>query len=680
MNKLLQMNVVTKIALGYLLIVLTLLFASFAGFNGTQRLSNSLDFITTKAWDTADGAMEGVINIQRQMLLTQAIVNAAGKGELLEANNMVEAESEANAALQRMFDAKQVPDTMVDDFKMVLAQFTQNREQVIQAAQRYVKSLNNMKSNAKSFVGFMMYIEEIGDGEVDKLENTPDKTLTWRDIKEPWAAADGAMEARIALLTRLNQYQLYIDNNLDVDMVQNELGKSLEELEATSQQIIALPAFNTVVPEGEFKGRIFTDVLPEILNGHKQTLATAITDFQDFKSAAQGFNKTSQLLLEKLDAMEEKADGAVEGEQSNIDSAISSSYSMIMIALVVGIGVSILAILFSIRFIVTPLVTVARNLKDISQGEGNLTVALDVKSKDEIGDIALGFNMFVEKIRTTIIKVSNSTEQLSTASENMRDITNTTSKNISQQQSETEQVATAMNEMTSTVAEVSTHAALAEESARSAQEHSEEGQRIVNETINVIDNLAQEVKNASDVILTVEKDSEQIGSVLDVIKGIAEQTNLLALNAAIEAARAGEQGRGFAVVADEVRTLASRTQESTQEIQAMIERLQASSKQAVTAMETGRKTAEDGVAFVSKAGESLNQITESVASINDMNTQIASAAEEQNAVAEEINRNISAISNISATSVGDAQQIANSSHALSALAVELKSLVNQFKI
>jgi len=191
--------------------------------------------------------------------------------------------------------------------------------------------------------------------------------------------------------------------------------------------------------------------------------------------------------------------------------------------------------------------------------------------------------------------------------------------------------------------------------------------------------LASEVENAADVIDKLRQDSENIGTVLDVIKGIAEQTNLLALNAAIEAARAGEQGRGFAVVADEVRTLASRTQESTQEIQEMIERLQSRSSDAVNVMEQGRSRAEKTVDQAAMAGDSLDAITNSVASINEMNTLIAAASEEQSSVSEEINRNVVNINSLADDSVQGAQQTTSESEALAALAQRLQDLVSQFK-
>lgn len=311
--------------------------------------------------------------------------------------------------------------------------------------------------------------------------------------------------------------------------------------------------------------------------------------------------------------------------------------------------------------------------------EGDLTLQMELRADDNSSLLAAFAQMVtntrrvLNEVTTASLQVAAAAEQLSATSEQMRE-------QVRLEQSETDQVATAMNEMTATVEEVARHAAAAARAARETDSETDAGSKVVMQTIAAIEALAREVETAGAVIAQLSVDSTEIGAVLDVIRGVAEQTNLLALNAAIEAARAGEQGRGFAVVAAEVRTLASRTQSSILDIQAKIERVQNSSAGAVQVMEKGQIKAQESVAQARRAGESLHVISVSITSINDMNRQIASAAEEQSAVAEEINRNIHTISGtVDQTSVGSTH-IAKASEELAQLAAQLQARIGQFKI
>ena len=332
------------------------------------------------------------------------------------------------------------------------------------------------------------------------------------------------------------------------------------------------------------------------------------------------------------------------------------------------------------RGIVGPLQRAANGMHDIASGEGDLTQRLAARGNDEVTVMAKGFNQFASRIQEMIQQVGGSTNDLAEAADDLKQITETTRDGVQRQRNEIDQVATAMTEMAATVQEVARNAATAAEAARDANEEAGSGKRVVEETIQAINALAGEVQGASDVINKLAADSEAIGGVLDVIRGIAEQTNLLALNAAIEAARAGEQGRGFAVVADEVRTLAQRTQTSTQEIQGMIEKVQSGARNAVSVMESGRDKAADSVSKAGEAGASLGTINYAVSSINDMNMQIASAAEEQSSVAEEINRNIVNIGTVADETAEGSNRIANANEHLVRLGSELQEVVSQFKV
>ncbi len=367
----------------------------------------------------------------------------------------------------------------------------------------------------------------------------------------------------------------------------------------------------------------------------------------------------------------------------NLRETNDSSELALKVSLASGIAIALIVAIsgvFISSTITVSIKDVVNSLEEMASGEGDLTRRLESKGSDEIGQLVTQFNNFVEKLQGIIGHIMGSTAQLAAAAEEMSEVSQSSNQSINQQQDEVNQVATAMNEMSATVLEVASNASHAAQAAQDASSQAGEGLGVVDHTISSINNLAGAVEEASGVINQLESDTDNIGVVLEVIRGISEQTNLLALNAAIEAARAGEQGRGFAVVADEVRTLASRTQQSTLEIQAMIESLQTGSTRAVAVMDKGREQAEVSVGHAQKAGESLNGITLAVSSISDMNTQIATAAEEQTAVAEEINQNIVNISQLGENTVSGAQQIHTASEELARLSNDLQVMLGQFKV
>lgn len=360
--------------------------------------------------------------------------------------------------------------------------------------------------------------------------------------------------------------------------------------------------------------------------------------------------------------------------------ALSSKFlktSLILFLIISSIATAIG--IFLANGITKPIIQLSNIMSDV-EVNNDLTIRSPFNSKDEVGTMSLSFNKMLEKFEALVQQITNSSVQLATASEEVSSVAQESTNGIMQQRSETDMVATAMNEMTATVQEVASSAESAAGAAHSANNEALSGSEIVKSTAKAIAQLASDVASASTVIQQLESDSEDIGSILDVIKNIAEQTNLLALNAAIEAARAGEQGRGFAVVADEVRTLASRTQESTQEIEDMITKLQSGAKHAVEVMEKGQAQAETGEAQAKEASESLEAITRAVSTINEMNTHIASSAEEQSSVANEMNQNIVNISQVADQTATGSEQTTIAANELAQLANQLQQLISQFKV
>nr|WP_137974345.1 methyl-accepting chemotaxis protein [Pseudomonas sp. F(2018)] len=361
-------------------------------------------------------------------------------------------------------------------------------------------------------------------------------------------------------------------------------------------------------------------------------------------------------------------------EQANED-----TFGMALVGLLIA-ALGLLVIWFVGYGIARPLKDMAAMLDDIAKGDGDLTVRLQVDRADELGQIASGFNTFLNKLQNMIRDVVTSVQKVSDSSEHTADIAIRTNQGVQRQMAEIDQVATAVHEMTATAQDVARNATQAAEAASHADRSANDGKRIVEGTAKAISALAGEIGRAVGVVQTLAKDSENINAILVAIRGIAEQTNLLALNAAIEAARAGEQGRGFAVVADEVRNLAQKTQQATEEIQSMIQQLQHGTREVVTVMEQSQARTDDSVQQAQIAASALENITQAVSVINDMNTQIASAAEEQSAVAEDINRNVTNIGQVAAEVAGGADEASGASAELTKLAEQQRRLINQFRV
>lgn len=462
----------------------------------------------------------------------------------------------------------------------------------------------------------------------------------------------------------------FLDSNNEADYkaALDKMGKNLNE------DIAALKPY-VHLPQQQAKLTAFTQAQLSYLDGLKQihqlidTRNDLISNTLDRigRSVANNAERTNKSVITDMDRLGTE----VKNSTSN---SIRLTLLLSLAAVVLG-SVASYVLTISITRPISQAVAAARQL-----AQGDLTIEIQSRNKDETGILIDSIQETASNLRNMVTTISSASIELATASEELAVVTEQSSLGVVQQQSETDSVATAMNEMTTTVNDVAQNAARAADAANRADSQANISRDEVEKTIIAISALADRVNESSEKLGDVVLETANIVKILDVIRGIADQTNLLALNAAIEAARAGEQGRGFAVVADEVRTLAQRTQLSTQEIQNIIEQLQAGTQSTVLVMQQGKDQAALSVEQANKTGNALAVITQAVRVINDMNIQIASASEQQTSVADEINQNVLNVKRIAEENAVSANQTKGSTIEIAQLSEQLKLMVNQFKV
>jgi len=416
----------------------------------------------------------------------------------------------------------------------------------------------------------------------------------------------------------------------------------------------------------------------------KTSMDAALAALEQYRAAFDEFrqNRSNRLAAERR--MAELSGEVIAAAGQTLELATETMRSQrsnvyLLLALIGGLAIVIgaLAALTITRMIVGPLRDTVAQAERVAAGD--LSHSQASARRDEVGQLQNAMHRMNESLRNLIGRIGGGVSQIAAAAEQLSAVTAQTSAGVQTQREETDQVATAMNEMAATVQEVARNAEQASLAARQADQQARQGDRVVRDAIGQIGTLSSEVEHSAQAIEALNEQSGRIGSVLEVIRAVAEQTNLLALNAAIEAARAGEQGRGFAVVADEVRALARRTHDSTEEIEGLIGSLQQVAGQAVEQMQTSRDLTQRTVALANEAGTALGRITDSVSTIEQMNQQIAAAAEQQSSVAENISESVTRVRDIGEQSASGSEQTASASAELARLGIELQELVRQFR-
>ena len=491
-----------------------------------------------------------------------------------------------------------------------------------------------------------------------------------------WSAADGAMETQINIEAQV--IQVLRMGLPDAD--QAGLRASLAKTTRDSGESMARVTSSELLPKAEIE-RLRRDY--DALQRSQEALLTALagqdTHPEALAAAEHAYAEQAGVVLETLTKVEELGDATFESQAKLVAELESQVNTVLSGALALGIAMTLLLTWVSMKAVATPVARVAQELRQIASSSGSLKVRLPVESEDEVGQLASAFNAFMAKLQGTLDAIGELSNNLASASNQLSAATNSVSSSISRQQEETDQIATAINELAASAQSIASTTSTANAASDRSQSRAQEGRSVIGSVMSSIGGLAQDVQGATTAILDLERNSNDIGRVLEVIRAIAEQTNLLALNAAIEAARAGDQGRGFAVVADEVRTLAQRTGESTEEIHQMIDGLQNAIRRVSSTMELSRQQAISTAETAHHAESALEAIGSAVDESRRLNSEIAGATDEQQNVTSSVHHTVLKIHQHMIDNAAAAEESSRTADHLRDLAQRLNSALSQFR-
>ena len=671
----LKLNLRIRLLIGYSLMGLLLVICGWAGYSAAQSMARTSDFLVNEAKDTVEGAMRTANAVRTEIALVEEILDDRSgddaRGALKAADQLI-ADS-----VRRISEAGLLPEDQLQRMNSALQGYRNTLYPLLQSDDAYVEAYRTMITDADALNARLIALLNMANRSIEQMEMNWDSNEAANSHQtEEWFAASAATEARLALFSRLYYFQQFLGQK-NLDQIRQRMTDSESDLQIYIEDLASM-ALTEKVPEDS--SRSWSSILSDLLDRHRSGYASARQAYLDLQNLRRAYASQADALLRQAENINELSSGVIREKIADIQGVKSSAFTTIVMTVVIGVALVILSYWVSVRTIVKPVQDVAAKLRDISEGEGDLTHSLQVSGNDEISELARGFNEFMDQIRQLIVQLVHAIDQLGMTSARLTEQSGETLDQMTRQQQASDGVSAAMQDMSTKVDSVCDAAQQADQSMREMDETLGSSQQVIGVTLDSIHQFVDDIHAASRVIDALNHDSQQIGSVLDVIQGIAEQTNLLALNAAIEAARAGEQGRGFAVVADEVRTLASRTQDSTTEIKAIIERLQAGSSQAVEVMSTSQKKAEETSDKTSSASHSLSTITDNIRGMGQIIAQITAAASSQNQQADLMHQNLANIRQITEGTAGSSQNMSAVTRELNDLALQLQSIVGRFKV
>ncbi|EGR4317134.1 methyl-accepting chemotaxis protein [Vibrio cholerae] len=639
--------------------------------------SSGLSYIVGPAWDTADGAMETTIQIEAQMLAVNRLILGEDSQRVEQILNT--AITEVDTSSSRMIEAGLLSAAQTQQFSQFNSQYQQSRNALITSYKNYIETKKSYDKATQVLVDFGEKLETLGDSAVEELEREPNRNITWQsDVMERWQAADGGMESNIGLLWKLYYTQRLLDGQDDATQIK-AIEQAIEFQKQANSEMFSTGRF-TISAGEEWKNASYEEVFSQLNSQHEQAMMAVIESYRNYRQIYQEYTVTSLALLDFIAELEELADSKVEQQAVLILDGQAWAISSFKVLIIIALLVLLLLGWILVNQILSPIQRLQERVTDISEGNGDLTLRVNITTQDEFGELGKSFDKFIEKIQNLIADITQSTNLAKTAAVDLSATFKVTAEAVNKQTFEVNTISNATTAMTAISSQVISGAREISQSVLNIDKNAQSTLSNVRQAAQSVNELVAEVTQGTETINSLKNHVTSIEPVLADINGIAEQTNLLALNAAIEAARAGEQGRGFAVVADEVRSLATRTQGSTNTIQQSITQLRSSADESVRVINNSMLKGTQTTEITSQAEESLHQVAVEISRLTQMNQQTSDAITHQE---QSVTSIASSLSHLQALCQSAQEKIQQSEHTISALKLKQEDLalkMSKFKI
>ncbi|EOW9207604.1 TPA: methyl-accepting chemotaxis protein [Vibrio cholerae] len=639
--------------------------------------SSGLSYIVGPAWDTADGAMETTIQIEAQMLAVNRLILGEDSQRVEQILNT--AITDVDTSSSRMIEAGLLSAAQTQQFSQFNSQYQQSRNALITSYKNYIETKKSYDKATQVLVDFGEKLETLGDSAVEELEREPNRNITWQnDVMERWQAADGGMESNIGLLWKLYYTQRLLDGQDDATQIK-AIEQAIEFQKQANSEMFSTGRF-TISAGEEWKNASYEEVFSQLNSQHEQAMMAVIESYRNYRQIYQEYTVTSLALLDFIAELEELADSKVEQQAVLILDGQAWAISSFKVLIIIALLVLLLLGWILVNQILSPIQRLQERVTDISEGNGDLTLRVNISTQDEFGELGKSFDKFIEKIQNLIADITQSTNLAKTAAVDLSATFKVTAEAVNKQTFEVNTISNATTAMTAISSQVISGAREISQSVLNIDKNAQSTLSNVRQAAQSVNELVAEVTQGTETINSLKNHVTSIEPVLADINGIAEQTNLLALNAAIEAARAGEQGRGFAVVADEVRSLATRTQGSTNTIQQSITQLRSSADESVRVINNSMLKGTQTTEITSQAEESLHQVAIEISRLTQMNQQTSDAITHQE---QSVTSIASSLSHLQALCQSAQEKIQQSEHTISALKLKQEDLalkMSKFKI